>query len=227
MGDAINATLLLNGEAKASKNGYTVEQNLLNLFAEYPNDEALKTLVNDILAYGEAASEYKQHETMTGENYAANSSDRDIPETSVTLEAPFTGYTVVFGQMNYIKVKVSLVEGQTLFLGETNITAQLDENGVYKTAGIAPTDFDKVFTFTVKNGEETVATFALSVNDYISAMQNDASIGNLVKALYNYGVSAEVYEHRFTGEGEHVYVETAPNDNQTHKVICVCGHEVT
>ena len=223
MGDKIDAYLLLDGEEKANKLDYTVEANLLTLREKYKDDTALVTLVNDILAYGSAASEYKGYGSMT-DDYV--SSDREIPTTNVAPSDAFTGYTVTFGQMNYIKIRVNLADGNTLYLGETDITNELVD-GVYKTAGIAPTDFYKVFTFTVKNGEETVATFALSVNDYISAMQNDASIGNLVKALYNYGVSAEVYEHRFTGEGEHVYVETAPNDNQTHKVICVCGHEVT
>ena len=223
MGDEIDAYLLLDGEEKANKLDYTVEENLLALREKYKDDTALVALVNDILAYGSAASEYKGYGSMT-DDYV--SSDREIPTTNVAPSDAFTGYTVTFGQMNYIKIRVNLADGNTLYLGETDITNELVD-GIYKTAGIAPTDFDNVFNFTVKNGDETVATFALSVNDYISAMQNDASIGNLVKALYNYGVSAEVYEHRFTGEGEHVYVETAPNDNQTHKVICVCGHEVT
>ena len=223
MGNKIDAYLILDGKEKASKLSYTVEENLLALREKYKDDTALVTLVNDILAYGSAASEYKGYGSMTDDYVGSN---REIPTTNVAPSDAFTGYTVTFGQMNYIKIRVNLADGNTLYLGETDITNELVD-GIYKTAGIAPTDFDKVFTFTVKNGDETVATFALSVNDYISAKKDSESMGNLVKALYNYGVSAEVYEHRFTGEGEHVYVETAPNDNQTHKVICVCGHEVT
>jgi len=41
-----------------------------------------------------------------------------------------------------------------------------------------------------------VQTFSISVNDYISAKKDDTTMGSLVKALYNYGVSAEVYYHK-------------------------------
>ena len=189
MGDEIDAYLLLDGVEKANKLDYTVEANLLMLREKYKDDTALVTLVNDILAYGSAASEYKGYGSMT-DDYV--SSDREIPTTNVAPSDAFTGYTVTFGQVNYIKIKVNLADGNTLYLGETDITNELVD-GIYKTAGIAPTDFDNVFNFTVKNGDETVATFALSVNDYISANKDSESMGNLVKALYNYGVSAEEY----------------------------------
>ena len=189
MGDEIDAYLLLDGEEKANKLDYTVEANLLTLREKYKDDTALVTLVNDILAYGSAASEYKGYGSMTDDYVGSN---REIPTTNVAPSDAFIGYTVTFGQMNYIKIRVNLADGNTLYLGETDITNELVD-GIYKTAGIAPTDFDNVFNFTVKNGDETVATFALSVNDYISANKDSESMGKLVNALYNYGVSAEEY----------------------------------
>ena len=219
MGDEIDAYLLLDGEEKANKLDYTVEANLLTLREKYKDDTALVTLVNDILAYGSAASEYKGYGSMT-DDYV--SSDREIPTTNVAPSDAFTGYTVTFGQMNYIKIRVNLADGNNLYFGETDITNELVD-GVYKTAGIAPTDFDKVFTFTVKNGEETVATFALSVNDYISANKDSESMGNLVKALYNYGVSAEIYNHVANGVGEHTYTYIDNGDGTHDKVCTICS----
>ena len=214
MGDKIDAYLILDGKEKASKLSYTVEENLLALREKYKDDTALVTLVNDILAYGSAASEYKGYGSMT-DDYV--SSDREIPTTNVAPSDAFTGYTVTFGQMNYIKIRVNLADGNTLYLGETDITNELVD-GVYKTAGIAPTDFYKVFTFTVKNGEETVATFALSVNDYISANKDSESMGNLVKALYNYGVSAEEYARPIINLTQYADGETI-DITQSSKII--------
>ena len=214
MGDEIDAYLLLDGEEKANKLDYTVEANLLTLREKYKDDTALVTLVNDILAYGSAASEYKGYGSMT-DDYV--SSDREIPTTNVAPSDAFTGYTVTFGQMNYIKIRVNLADGNTLYLGETDITNELVD-GIYKTAGIAPTDFDNVFNFTVKNGDETVATFALSVNDYISANKDSESMGNLVKALYNYGVSAEEYARPIINLTQYADGETI-DITQSSKII--------
>lgn len=217
MGDSIRAMLYYN-ETEVTSHGcedgkeYSVEKNLLNLLAKHPDDAALVALIKDTLAYGEAASAYKDHQTMTGNTYTENSSNREIPDATVTPNGAFTGYTVVFGQVNFIKVSVELADGYTLYLDGTDITSQL-VGGIFKTDGIAPTNFDKKFTFEIKNGDTVVQTFAVSVNDYIGAQKDSATMGNLVKALYNYGVSAEIYNHVKTGEGDHYYVDN----------VCACG----
>ena len=190
MGDKIDAYLLLNGEEKASKLSYTVEENLLALRKEYEDDEALVTLVNDILAYGTAASEYKNHNSMT-DVYVG--SDREIRETEwPALDIGFEGYTVVFGQVNYLKIKVNLAEGQTLYLDGVNVTAKVVD-GIFKTDGIAPTNFDKKFNFEIRTDGVLFNAFSVSVDDYLSAKRESETMGKLVKALYNYGVSAKEY----------------------------------
>lgn len=214
MGDSIYAKLYYN-ETEVANHGcedgkeYSVEKNLLNLLEEYKDDATLVALINDTLAYGKAASEYKKHDTMTGD-YTV--SDSTIPDATVTPNGAFTGYTVVFGHVNFIKVSVELADGYTLYLDGTNITSQL-VGGIFKTDGIAPTEFDNKFSFEIKNGDTTVQTFAVSVNDYIGAQKNSATMGNLAKALYNYGVSAEIYNHVKTGGGDHYYVDN----------VCACG----
>ena len=190
MGDEIDAYLLLDGEEKANKLDYTVEENLLALRKEYEEDEALVTLVNDILAYGTAASEYKNHNSMT-DVYVG--SDREIRETEwPALDIGFEGYTVVFGQVNYLKIKVNLAEGQTLYLDGVNVTAKVVD-GIFKTDGIVPTNFDKKFNFEIRTDGVLFNAFSVSVNDYLSAKRESETMGKLVKALYNYGVSAKEY----------------------------------
>ena len=226
MGDSIRAMLYYN-ETEVTSHGcedgkeYSVEKNLLNLLEKYKDDAALVALINDTLAYGKAASEYKKHDTMTGD-YTV--SDSTIPDATVTPNGAFTGYTVVFGQVNFIKVSVELADGYTLYLDETDITSQL-VGGIFKTDGIAPTEFDQKFTFEIKNGDTSVQTFAVSVNDYIGAQKDSATMGNLVKALYNYGYSAKVYPHLSQKDDNHLFVYTA-NEDGTHTGTCVCGEEV-
>ena len=224
MGDKIDAYLLLNGEEKASKLFYTVEENLLALRKEYEEDEALVTLVNDILAYGTAASEYKNHNSMT-DVYVG--SDREIRETEwPALDIGFEGYTVVFGQVNYLKIKVNLAEGQTLYLDGVNVTAKVVD-GIFKTDGIAPTNFDKKFNFEIRTDGVLFNAFSVSVDDYLSAKRESETMGKLVKALYNYGVSAEAYDHVKNGVGEHLDRVYAPNSSSTHQATCICGDVIT
>ena len=201
MGDSIRAMLCYN-ETEVASHGcedgkeYSVEKNLLNLLEKYKDDAALVTLIKDTLAYGKASSDYKQYPSIT-ENYIG--SDREIPEASVTLEAPFTGYTVRFGMKNYIKIGVTLTDGNRLYLNDVEITDKLAEDGTYKTAGIAPTEFATKYKFEVRasDGTTLVKELILSVNDYAYVISQSTNASNtmkaLAKALYNYGVSAEEY----------------------------------
>ena len=189
MGDKIDAYLLLGDEEKASKLSYTVEENLLALRKEYEDDEALVTLVNDILAYGTAASEYKDHNSMTTDYVG---SQREIPYTNADPLGWFEGYTVVFGQVNYIKVKVDLMDKYSLYLDGVDVTDKVVD-GIFQTSGIAPSNFNKTFRFEIKSGSVTMSSLSISVNDYIYAQRNSATMGKLVKALYNYGESARYY----------------------------------
>ena len=219
LGDLMNVRILVGGSPVEHEDArlidYSVEKNLLNLLEKHKDDTALITLIKDTLAYGEAASACKNHQTMTGNTYTDNSSNREIPAATVTPSGAFTGCTTVFGQVNFIKVSVALETGYTLYLGGTDVTSQL-VGGIFKTDGIAPTEFDKKFSFEIKSGDTVVQTFAISANDYIGAQKNNATMGNLVKTLYNYGYSAKAYNHAVNGVGEHTTVNgicTLCNEN--------------
>ena len=219
LGDLMNVRILVDGNPMEHEDArlidYSVEKNLLNLLEKHKDDAALVTLIKDTLAYGEAASACKNHQTMIGNTYTENNSNREIPDATVTPSGAFTGCTVVFGQVNFIKVSVALETGYTLYLDGTDITSQL-VGGIFKTDGIAPTEFDKKFSFEIKSGDTVVQTFAISANDYIGAQKDSATMGNLVKTLYNYGYSAKAYNHAVNGVGEHTTVNgicTLCNEN--------------
>jgi len=240
MGDSIRAMLYYN-ETEVTSHGcedgkeYSVEKNLLNLLEKYKDDAALVTLIKDTLAYGEAASAFTGHQTMTGTSYAENGSQRKLPEASVTLDAPFVGYTVRFGVKNYVKIGVTLTDGNRLYLNGEEITDKLAEDGTYTTAGIAPTDFATKYKFEVRASDGTTAISELTfcVNDYayVISQSTDTSehmknMKALAKALYNYGVSAKDYVHILNGDEDHMFVYTVYEDG-THTKTCVCGEKVT
>jgi hypothetical protein len=202
MGDEIDAYLLLDGEEKANKLDYTVEENLLTLREKYKDDTALVTLVNDILAYGSAASEYKGYGSMT-DDYV--SSDREIPTTNVAPSDAFTGYTVKFGTSNGIIIQVdpnafSNNIYQVYCNGDVIGNYKHPNSNQYAIYNISPTDFDKKYEFIVKSNNPNGSVYgsiAISINDYLYSISQSATstaeMKALAKALYNYGVSAEEY----------------------------------
>ena len=225
MGDSIYAKLYYNG-IEAADHGYdekySVEINLNKLLVEFHDDAELVTLIKDTLAYGEAASAYMDHQTMSGTSYTENGSNREIPEASVTLEAPFSGYTVRFGVENYLKIGVVLIDGNRLYLNGVEITDQVAEDGTYTTTGLAPTDFATKHIFEVResDGATLVKALTLDVNDYTFVISQSEAVSAemkaLARALYNYGYSATVYDHVVNGAGEHVTVNgicTLCNEN--------------
>ena len=239
MGDEIDAYVLFNGEEKASKLDYTVEENLNELLALNEGNALLEILVNDILAYGNAAGEYKGHESMT-KDYVGT--DREIPATDVINTAYLSGYTVVFGQVNYLKIRVNLAEGQRLYLDGVDVTEEIAD-GIYKTSGIAPTDFHKRFNFEIRTDGVFYGEFSVSVNDYIYAQRGNDAMLKLVKALYNYGISAHMYAGKHFGGAAtchsqaecevcgilygarepHNYIYEADEENDTIFVTCDGG----
>ena len=127
MGDNIYAMLCYN-ETEVARHGYekgkeySVEKNLLNLLEKYKDDAALVALIKDTLAYGEAASAYKKHQTMTGNTYTENSSNREIPVSEadrfeIEPNMPLVEqYTVRFGTTLSIKIKVIYLSAVKVYI---------------------------------------------------------------------------------------------------------------
>lgn len=232
LGDNIKAVLKYDGEVKDTKATYSVEENLTNLLKDESLAKTTKTLINDILAYGKAAETVTGYTSLKGD-YSVRT-DVTIKGEKVALELPYTAYTVRFGYMNYIKVK--------LRSGESEVTRQ--------TYGIAPDEFSKKTTFSVSDSQK----LSLSVNDYLFALsQSDASVEykTLAQALYNYGLSAHIYSGKHTWNDDatcthgntcsvcgaedeesilpHIYTYTVDDDTDTITEKCAngCGHEAT
>ncbi len=238
MGDSIRAMLYYN-ETEVTSHGcedgkeYSVEKNLLNLLEKYKDDAALVTLIKDTLAYGEAASAYKKHQTMTGNTYTENSSNREIPVSEAQVADVITGYTVRFGTAISIIIEVNPSAFEdTIYKVECNGTELRNfpspNSPLYKVMNIAATDFDKEWEFVVRSTNpmgDVYGTVVISVNDYlygISQSSTDEKMVNLAKALYNYGVSAKNYQHSKTGVGEH----TGGEATCMHGKLCeFCGFE--
>ena len=95
----------------------------------------------------------------------------------------------------------------SLKVGNDIVTAyEVDgETRKYRYEKVGVLDFDKVYTINIVNeaGEAIGETLSYSVNGYVYAKQSDtADMAAVVKAVYNYGVSAHAYD---TAKEAHSY----------------------
>lgn len=216
LGDNVKAELIIDGETKALKDNYSVLTYCQNLLNNNPSGE-LATLLADILEYGAKAQLYKDYKTdslvntgITGQTSFVSITQTDYTDSVSTEEnVGIVGMGVWFDYNNRIyaiyqgenaRITIS-AEG----LAETEITikenVQVDKNGSLVNAirafsdGIYATDFDKVYTFKLYNGDTLVQTVTYSVKSFVYNNQAASSDlkADLVKALYNYGLSSKAY----------------------------------
>ena len=195
MAEIIKATLYVDDEAMAEVNNYSVEKNLKAILA---NDASLAGIVNAVLAYGEAAENYVGVEggvvaPETDEETVIADAENKL-DVDNAADFGFTAAGVNFDSANKIYVKF-YVEGEFKFyVNGVEVELEKTENGSYKfyTTALTAKQFNDEFTFEIEvNGVK--ATLVYSVNTYAYAMQDDADMGELVKALYVYGCKAEAY----------------------------------
>ena len=204
MADNIKAEVIYNGNVIAEKAEYSVAENINNLLNSNPSTK-LETLLNSILAYGEAASDYLAENDIVGVENTIPEEDEDGNKINVfhlenaegveNFGAWFTGANVWFDYDNKICVGLSGTENVTLKvkIGDGAYTEYKPTSNTFLTDGILPTDFDSVYTFELYYGDNLMQTLTYSVNSYAYKMQTNTSIGALAIALYNYGVAAEAY----------------------------------
>ena len=194
MAENIKATLSVGGKAVAEINNYSVEKNLNAILAA---DASLANIVNAVLAYGNASEDYvgveggvaapEATETVIGaeENKLALNNAKDFG---------FTAAGVNFDSANKIYVKFHVDGEFKFYVNGTAVEIEKTEDGNYKyyTNELTAKQLGDVFTFEIEvNGVK--ATLAYSVNTYAYAMQNDAEMSALVKALYAYGLAVKAY----------------------------------
>ena len=207
MGDEIVAELIYEGTAALTKT-YSVKQNLIDLLADVANadDNDLNTLIYNTLAYGAEAQKYTGYKTdaLVNAGYEDGATQNAQPADAHVLSALKDGATasfksaaVEFGDVNKIIVKINAadVANVTLKVGETALTLTKVSDGVYAatTDAISALNLGAKVGFNLYVGEDLVQTLTYSVNDYASRKWDDAEMGALVKALYNYGVAAAAF----------------------------------
>ena len=223
MADVITATVKVGETVYAVKDNYSIKQNCANLLAKTAAElgiseakyEAMKTLIADLLAYGDASQNYQDY---TDNGYATDGIEGLVPSEDVPTEDDklvlvngdatlgFKSATVRFGDVNTIYVKIVVnVENESLVTVKVNGVAYTLADlvaigdGVYKITaeGVVATDFDKALAIELAYDGNVVATLEYSINSYAYAMSNGATKNEEMKALalalYRYGKSAEAY----------------------------------
>ncbi len=219
MGDIIVASLVINGEEVAVKDDYSVATyayNQLNSKAidgySEEKDAALRTLLVDMLNYGAAAQKYTGYKTealvnaglaelgVSGTEFVeVTQSDVNVSGSNGVSELTATLYhdkanaiRIYFEAENIDAVSVQIVKGGQI----TEAAIQQNEEGRYyvQTDDILATQFGDVYYFNFNDGSGNVTIVSYSVKSYVKTMQNNATAGELVQALWNYGVAANVYQ---------------------------------
>ena len=179
-------------------------------------DEALDETESDLLAALEAYFAALEN-AQTGANNDVNvdgftnvtATDKKV--TGNGNLATFKSATVGFGNDIRIRFTLELADGVNFadltFKVKVNDGTEVDvAAGLIKVNGstvtiytdaIAATNLDDVYAITVYNGETAGASFTYSVKSYVYAFQSATGESEdqvlLVKALYNYGLSAKAY----------------------------------
>ena len=219
MGDNISATLYAtkNGvEESDTQETYSVRQYCVNKLADNTISAELRSLLSDMLAYGAAAQTYMSYKIGTlvtdGEitnpaystfaNLSGNAAsfDGEADASIFWISAGLTLTDSAAMRFRFYANSVSDLIVNVLINGrETNYTEFTSiGNGVYEITftGISAEEFGDTVTATFERDSEQVGNeLSYSVNAYVQSKQSDsnASLAALVKALYNYGASAEAF----------------------------------
>ncbi|MBQ3357111.1 MAG: hypothetical protein II875_15070 [Clostridia bacterium] len=223
MGDTISATLYAskNGTQESdSVASYSVRSYCVNMLARTGNEAistSLRRLLSDLLAYGAAAQTYTNYKTD-----ALVTAGSDIRNTDYGTYETLSGLAPVFDgtaasdvywtaasltltssvAMNF-RFHADSVQGLTVYVDTTGRTQTYTSftslgSGLYEISftDINADEFGSTVTATFKRDSKQLGnTVSYSVNTYIQSKQADsnAALAALVKALYNYGVSAKAY----------------------------------
>ena len=204
MGDNIKAELIIGGKVVATKEEYSI---LENVTSEAVMNDNTRQLIYDLLAYGAAAQKYAGYKTdaLVNAGYedlatvveSVENSDRYV--SAPLSDARFTAMGVYFSNTNKIYAKISAdnISGVIAKINgkEAVIEQYVDGSYIVYSEDIKVADFDKVYTFTIETAAGT-QTLKYSVNAWCAVKydsESERGTAELAKALYAYGVSAEEY----------------------------------
>lgn len=220
MTDNIKAEILYDGAVIGIKDVYSIRENALNLLALDTTTASQKQFIVDMLYYGAAAQEYRGYKnneeslatyglsevtTLTQSTSFPTDSEIETATDKISITNPagdiyFKSATVWFDSVNklIIKLNTSIADSENLTLRVTvdGVQQDVDFDGtVCTTQGILATDFDKVYTFELCDGDSVIQTLSYSINAYTYSKSGSSNekMAKLAKALYYLGVSAENY----------------------------------
>lgn len=222
IGDSFTATLYAtrNGaEESVSVENYSVRQYCVNKLRDGTISDELRTLLSDLLAYGEAAQLYMDYRTD-----ALITEGDDISDPMYSFLFYLTGYRARFEgaadeHTRWLNAGLTLTNSVAMtfrFYAEntsglavtvslngrtkscTDFTAVSGEISTYEITfdGISAEEFaDNVSASFARNGVQVGNTLFYSVNAYVQSSLNseNTNLAYLVAALYNYGASAQAY----------------------------------
>lgn len=217
MGDNIAAVLYatVNGKVYTDELAeYSVKQYCVNTLAK-TEDAKLISLLSDVLAYGAAAQNYMSYKTDALVTADVEGASYSTYTDLSGLNASFTGtaadnlcwvgaglklnddvamfFRFYAEDINGLSVKVAINGREETF---AEFTALGDDLYEVSFNGIKATEFGAAVTASFYRSNAQVGnTVSYSVNTYVCAKQADsnANLAALVKALYNYGASANAY----------------------------------
>jgi hypothetical protein len=219
MGDNISATLYATYGGKEYTNtvaSYSVRKYCENQFGKNP-DAKLKTLLSDLLVYGEKCQLYKNYKTdslvTTGLTlYPSTFKTMDESYNKQTLTGTvdpnvrWSGASLLLANNMCIRVTVTTsnpedytyeitINGRTTTYTAADLVANGTNKYYLEFSGIMATEFNHPMTAVIKkDGTPISQTLTYSVNTYIYKKQAEVStLGDMLRAAYNYGVSANNY----------------------------------
>ena len=232
LGETVTATLKKEGEEDISITYSVKEYLYTLVHADKTADAykdlscekfvAMRTLAVDMLNYGaEAQKKYIEGEytavnaelTDTEKSYATDfvapdsTAQASLSGTASDFEWVSAGIRFDYNVSLYFVIK-PLTENAKLKLkvGDSVIESYEVEESNYKFryTDVNVVDFANAYTVKVLNdkNEEVGQTLTYSVNSYVLSKYSDTSMGNIAKAVYNYGVSAKAYD---SATDAHIY----------------------
>lgn len=216
MGEPIDATLTAEmGDYtySHSNKGYSVRRYCANMLGR-SDDDLLRTLLSDTLAYGAAAQSYTGYKTdalvtdgltLDPSTYPGISGYRTVFEGTADPSIRWQSASLALSNNMCMEFRFCAedIEGLSISItvdGRTQTFTEFthEEGNSYSVSfcGIYASEYNAtVYASFSRNGAPVGNTLKYSVNTYICSMQNssDEKLTDLVKALYNYGASALVY----------------------------------
>ncbi len=224
MGDIIDATIY--ATAGGTQVSYTLSNYSVLRYCKAVLDmdiaESLRTLVSDLLVYGEKTQLYRNHKTdqLVTEGLSLSSSTfEEIGQEYNKLstlgdkgsETDWTGVGLYLTNNVSVRYKIKTpnpenltfeltIEGKTTVFTAENLVAIEGETDLYYLFfnKVMAREFDEPITAVIKqNGEQIGRTLIYSVNTYIQTQTNNAgvpdSMKELLKSVFYYGKSAKAY----------------------------------